>query len=523
MGPIFEQLGKIWAELSAAQKLTIVVALLAVVVGMGALIYYTSKPQMKLLYGGIDPKEMSAVVASLDEEKIPYEIGAGGKSIFVPEEKVYQVRMKMAGQGIPSGGGVGYEIFDKGNFGISDFVQRTNFIRALQGELSRSINQLQGVRSSRVMIVMPENKLLVTNEHTRPTASVFIDVGGRSFSEENVNAIRYLVANAVEGLKTSDVAVIDSTGKVLSSEEADDPSFGQASGRFKVRKAVEDYFTQKITSLLTPVVGEGNVVVRVSADLNFDAQTLVEEKYDPEGQVIRSQTSQDDSSSSTESASSGGAAGVASNTPGGGGSGTATAGQNNTTNTRKNRVTSYEINKTVSETVKNPGSVKSLSAAVFIAKKSETGSTTTGIVTRTPQEIEMLKNMVMNALGLDPKDASAARVTVEETVFDKPALSPEKGGLMQSAASGGIDWLDGLRKILGIGAAIAVFVVFMGMLRKQLAEKPGMEIVSEGGSSSEAQKGSALTPEILNELIQNKPDNVSAALKSWVSAGQSKR
>jgi flagellar M-ring protein FliF len=214
---------------------------------------------------------------------------------------------------------------------------------------------------------------------------------------------------------------------------------------------------------------------------------------------------------------------VASNTPGGGGSGTATAGQNNTTNTRKNRVTSYEINKTVSETVKNPGSVKSLSAAVFIAKKSETGSTTTGIVTRTPQEIEMLKNMVMNALGLDPKDASAARVTVEETVFDKPALSPEKGGLMQSAASGGIDWLDGLRKILGIGAAIAVFVVFMGMLRKQLAEKPGMEIVSEGGSSSEAQKGSALTPEILNELIQNKPDNVSAALKSWVSAGQSKR
>ena len=352
MNAIFEQLGKIWSELSGAQKLTIIAALLAVIAGMGALVYWSSKPQMKLLYGGIDTKEMGQVVSSLDEQKIPYELGAGGRSVFVPAEKVYQLRMKLAGQGIPSGGGVGYEIFDKGNFGVSDFVQKTNYTRALQGELARSIGQVEGVRSARVMLVMPDNRLVVTNDRSRPTASVFVDVGGRKLSEDNVNAIRYLVANAVEGLKVNDVAVVDNTGKVISNEEAQSESMGAATGHFKMRKAVEDYFTQKVQSMLAPVVGEGNVVVRVSADLNFDAQTLVEEKYDPEGQVVRSQTSQEDSSSSTESSGGGGAAGVASNTPGGGG-GAVAAGQNSNTNNKKHRTTSYEINKSVSETVKH--------------------------------------------------------------------------------------------------------------------------------------------------------------------------
>ena len=518
---IFDQLVKIWGELTAAQRLTIVVALLAVAAGMGGLIYYSSKPQMRLLYGGIDVKEMSSVVTTLDEEKVPYEMGAGGRSISVPAEKVYQMRMKMAAQGIPSGGGVGYEIFDKGNFGISDFVQRTNYIRALQGELSRSINQLAGVRSSRVMIVMPENKLLVTNDHARPTASVFVDLGGRTFSEENVNAIRYLVANSVEGLKTSDVAVIDSAGKVISSDSADDSTFGAATGHFKFRKAVEDYFTQKIHSMLAPVVGDGNVVVRVSTDLNFDAQTKVEEKYDPEGQVIRSQTTQNDSSSSTESQV-GGTAGVASNTPNGGGTSGA-AGQNSNSNSHKNTTVAYEINKSVVETVSNPGSIKSISAAVFIAKNVETGATTAAPVTRTAAEIETIRKMVVNALGLDPKSADASRVTVEEVVFDKPVVADAK---KESAIAGAaaIDWMDVVMKILAIGAAIGIFMAFLGMLKNQQKnEKAAFEVVEEKNAAEQQRNNTGLTPDVLNELIKQKPENVSAALKTWMTAEQSKR
>lgn len=514
-------MSKIWSELSGAQKLTLTVALLAVVVGMGALIFWSNKPQMRLLYGGIDPKEMSQVVSTLDESKIPYELGAGGRSIFVPAEKVYQLRMKMASQGIPSGGGVGYEIFDKGNFGISDFVQHTNYIRALQGELARSIGQLEGVHSARVMIVLPENKLLVTNQNSRPTASVFVDVGGRKMSEENVNAIRYLVANSVEGLKNNDVAVVDSTGRVLSSDDAESEGVGAATGHFKIRKAVEDYFTQKIQSMLIPVVGEGNVVVRVSTDLNFDLQKLVEEKYDPEGQVVRSQTSQEDTSSSSENAaSSGGAAGTASNTPGAGG-GASSGNQSSNNNSRKNRSTAYEINKTISETVKNPGSIKSISAAVFIAKKVEAGSTTSAPVTRTPQEVEALKKMVVNALGMEAKDAEQ-RVTVQEVAFEKPAEDPnaKKGGLAAGGA-GGTDWLDMGRKAVTILIAVGIFVMFLNMLKKQKNETASVEVMEEKTITSQGQMN--LTPDVLNTLIQQKPENVSAALKTWVSSSTTKQ
>ena len=517
MNSIFEQLTKIWGELTNAQKLTISVALLAVLGGLGALIYWSSKPQMKLLYGGMDPKDMSAVVNALDEEKIPYELTSGGKSIFVPAEKVYQLRMKMAGQGIPSGGGVGYEIFDKGNFGISDFVQRTNYIRALQGELARSISQLEGVRSARVMIVLPENKLVVTSNRAHATASVFVDVGGKRLGEENVNAIRYLVANAVEGLKNTDVAVIDNTGKVLSNEEAEDSSFGAATGHFKFRKAVEDYFTQKVQGMLAPVVGEGNVVVRISADLNFDAQTLVEEKYDPEGQVVRTQTSVEDSSTSSETTS-GGTAGVASNTPAGGG--TTSAGGNNNSSSKKNKTISYEINKSVSETVKNPGSVKSISAAVFIAKKHDNGPTATAPVNRTQQEMDVLKKMVVNALGLDEKASQS--VTVEEVVFDQPQTPADaKKAASAATAANPAEWLDIGRRVLAVGAAVAIFFVFLNMLKKTKTEVANFEVVDE--KTGAAQGPTVITPDVLNDLIQQKPENVSAALKNWVAGSQGKR
>lgn len=518
MNGIFEQLAKIWSELTGGQKLTIIVALLAVVVGMGALVYWSSKPEMRLLYGGIDAKEMSQVVTALDEEKVPYEMGAGGRSVFVPAAKVYQLRMKMASQGIPSGGGVGYEIFDKGNFGISDFVQRTNYIRALQGELARSIGQLDGVRSARVMIVLPDNKLVVTNENSRPTASVFVDVGGRQLGEENVNAIRYLVANSVEALKVNDVAVIDSSGKVLSSQEASDSSAGVASSQLKMRKSVEDYFTQKIHTMLTPVLGEGNVVVRVSADLNFDAQTLVEEKYDPEGQVIRSQTLQEDTANSTEASAQGGAVGVAGNTPGA--SGAASSGQNTNSNSKKNRSTAYEINKSVSETVKNPGNIKSVSAAVFIARKSDAGATTSAPVNRTPQEIDNIKRMVVNALGLQPGDAAEQRISIQEMTFEKPAVVAEKKGLAE--VTSGVNWMETGRQLITVVAALGIFMVFLNLLKKQKGEAAKMEVMEEKTAAA-AQAPVALTPEILNGLIQQKPENVSAALKTWVSAGATKR
>ena len=173
---IGQQLLGIWKQLGLNQRISIVLATCVVGAGLVALTLWSSRTDFALLYGKLEEGEASKVVAVLDEAKVPYEIRGAG-SIYVPSDKVYQVRMQMAGKGIPKGEGVGFEIFDKANFGISDFVQRANYTRAIQGELARTISQLDQVENARVMIVMPENRL-VSDSSRKPTASVFIRVKG---------------------------------------------------------------------------------------------------------------------------------------------------------------------------------------------------------------------------------------------------------------------------------------------------------------------------------------------------------
>ena len=156
--------------------------------------------------------------------------------------------MDLAAKGLPSGDGVGFEIFDKGQFGLSDFVQRTNYLRAIQGELARTISQLQGVRAARVMIVQPENRLLLTDQGVKSTASVFVDLGGGRLDPDQVNAIRHLVANSVQGLVPDQVAVVDNHGHVLSEELKQDPTLGTASSQIRYRQQVEDYLAKKVES-----------------------------------------------------------------------------------------------------------------------------------------------------------------------------------------------------------------------------------------------------------------------------------
>jgi flagellar M-ring protein FliF len=191
-----------------------------------------------------------------------------------------------------------FEIFDKPNFGISDFVQRANYVRAIQGELSRTIAQLDNVESARVMIVMPENRLLADNTR-KPTASVFVRTRGSAQLESSaVNSIRFLVANAVEGLQANNVTVVDHRGNVLSENSDNDSTIGLTMGQLSLQRNLEQYFSKKAESMLEKVLGPGQAVVRVSAELNFDTLTRVEEKYDPDGQVLRSTTVNDETSDS---------------------------------------------------------------------------------------------------------------------------------------------------------------------------------------------------------------------------------
>src|SRR5271156_1621337 len=223
MEEIKKNLIALWKGLSAQRKASLIASFLLSLAVLSAVVFFASKPRLTLLYGGMAPAEAAKVVESLESKKITYDVSDGGRAIMIPASQVYSVRMGLASQGIPtmSDGGVGFELFDKPTFGMSDFMQRANYYRALQGELARTIRQLDEVANARVLIVVPEEKLF-GQDHQQAKASVFVQLQpGRSLGAEQVRAIQFLVANGVEGLQPEHVAVIDSTGRAMSGSDSD--------------------------------------------------------------------------------------------------------------------------------------------------------------------------------------------------------------------------------------------------------------------------------------------------------------
>lgn len=415
---------------------------------------------------------------------------------------------------------MGFEIFDKGQFGLSDFVQRTNYNRAIQGELARTIAQLDGVASARVMIVQPENRLLLTEQGIKPTASVFIEVNGRLESEA-VNSIRHLVANAVQGLVPDEVAVVDQRGRVLSSELKEDPLLGSASSLIRYRQQVEDYFARKVEGMLIPVLGAGQAIVRVSAEIDNESATLTEEKFDPESAVIRTQSNTEDSNSSTE-ARKGGVTGVAGNTPGAPAAAaeperpTITNAQN-----RKNNSVSYEINRTTSNVKRNPGGIKSLTAAVFVAARPP-GADGKPSPARTSTELDGLRRIVVNALGLKPAAGQTLEdlVSLQESPFQAPVA--EAAIERMSTETRVQSWVETSSRYAAVAIALGAFFIFFRMLRGSRPEPVPVDLLTAASAGGASRNGAsvntgALTPEMLNELIRQKPANVGTALRDWVA------
>ena len=534
MNNFAQSLLSLWKQLGLNQRVSLAVAALAVIGGLIGVVLWSQRPDYQLLYARLGEKDAASVIGYLQSQNIPHQVTAGGTAVQVPADKVYKLRMDLAGKGIPSGDGVGFEIFDKGQFGLSDFVQRTNYIRALQGELARTISQLQGVRAARVMIVQPENRLLLTEQGVKSTASVFVDIGGGRLESDQVNAIRHLVANAVQGLGADQVAVVDNRGHTLSEELKQDPTLGSASSQMRYRQQVEDYLSKKVETMLAAVIGPGHAVVRVSAEIETEATTLVSEKFDPEGQVVRSQTSTKDTTTTSEPRA-GGPTGVSANVPEKSGS-TPEPGRTNTTSdqNRENRTTTYEINRTTTNTTRNPGTVKNVSAAVFIAPNLVTPPAPVGadgkpgpvpapqVQKRSPQELDALRQLVINALGLKPAAGQSldSLVSLQEMPFQAPVNLPEqfeaaqKDGRLQG-------WMEVASRWAAVAGAAVVLLIFWRMLSRQKPEAVPFEILSlapESAARSASNPGN-ITPELLNELIRQKPATVGTALRDWVGAG----
>lgn len=521
---------ELWKQLGLNQRVSLIVAAVAVTGGLVGVVLWSQRPDMQLLYARLGEKDTAAVVSHLQAQNIPYQVTAGGSAVMVPSTSVYKLRMELAGKGVPSGEGVGYEIFDKSQFGLSDFMQRTNYLRAVQGELARTIMQLQGVRGARVMIVQPESRLLLTDQGLKSTASVFVDVGGGRLESDQVNAIRHLVANAVQGLGPDQVAVVDNRGRTLSEDLKQDPLLGSATSQMRYRQQVEDYFSRKVESMLAAVIGPGNAVVRVSAEIDTEASTQVAEKFDPESAVIRSQTQTDDITNSSE-ARTGGAAGVTANVPEkAGAAGTEARPVNVSEQNRKNKTVTYEINKVTTNTTRAPGAVRNLTAAVFIAPRPAAAAAPgpdgkagePQVQKRTPQELDALRQIVVNALGLKPAAGQnlEALVSLQELPFQGAEKFPEAvvAAAKESRLQG---WLDLGRNWIAMAAGLLVLAVFWRMLSREKPEAVPVEILSLPGDAQSRALNSpnSVTPELLNELIRQKPANVGVALRDWVAAG----
>lgn len=528
MKNFLQSLVALWGHLGVNQRVSLVIAAMVVVAGLTALVSWSRRPDYQLLYGRLGEKDAAAVISYLQSSNIPYRAEAGGSTVFVPAEQVHRLRMDLAGKGLPSGEGVGFEIFDKGNFGVSDFVQRTNYARALQGELSRTISQLEGVRGARVLIVQPENRLLLVDQSIKPSASVFVDLGGGRMSPEQVNAIRHLVSNSVQGLLPDAVAVVDNRGRVLSEELKTDPLLTTASSQIKYRQSVEDYFAKKVESMLSAAVGAGNAVVRVSAEVDTDSTTIAEEKYDPEGQVVRSQTSTEDTSATAEAAGgNGGAVGTAANVPAEAAA-TANAGAANTAQTRteqnrKNRTTSYEINSTRTSITRSPGTVRSITAAVFINQRMGGTAAAPAPQPRTPEELNALRQLVVTALGVKLAAGQTAEsvVALQEVAFPAEPLAVQAEQIREQSKIQ--PYLDMAVRFLPLVVAGVLILFFLRRLGREKPEPVPVELLRELPASEQRALTGApgtVTPELINELIRQKPTNVGTALRDWVSVNK---
>lgn len=363
---LLKQLAGIWKELGLNQKVTVMAAAFAVFAGLIAVLIWGGRTDYSLLYGNLDTAEAGRVTQALDSSSVQYKISKGGGAIYVPSSQVHQMRMQLATQGIPKGEGIGYELLDKNTLGMSDFMQHANYNRAVQGELARTISKFNGIDSARVMIVSPENRLLI-DPGRHPTASVFLTMRRMSRpASETVSAIQMLVANSIEGLSVNHVSVVDNTGNVLSVHNEDGSLIAVTSSRLRARQEVENYLAKKVETMLEKVVGTGNVVARVSADINTDSETITQEIYDPLKKVIKTENSTIERTSEPAT-NPGGPAGITPNIATGGANTQIAAGATNQVGfLKQDTVTEYAVSKSMTNKVVLPGHIKELNAAIFV-------------------------------------------------------------------------------------------------------------------------------------------------------------
>jgi len=515
-------------------------------------------PPMALLFGNLEMQDSSAIAGRLDALQIPYEIIGNGTGIMVPQDRVERLRMTLASENLPTMGSVGYEIFDRSDaLGTTSFVQNINQLRALEGELARTIRTLDRVAAARVHLVLPQRKLF-SRDQRKASASIVLSTRGQ-LSQNQVLAIQNLVAAAVPDLSVNQISIVDERGALLAATGETDSAAAFATNLADRRLAYENRIKQQIEALLASSIGPGKVRAEVSAEIDFDRVTTKSELFDPDGQVERStQTVEEKANSRDGEAKS---VTVASNLP------EAEANKANgpasaATNSRTEETVNYEISKTIRTEIHEAGRIKRLSVAVLVDGLYTTDKNGKRIYTpRSAEDINRLTALVRSAIGYDEKRGDTVEVVnLPFTTIDDVAI-PEDTSFLGLGLSKRDYFRIGELAILGIVAILILLLVvrpFMSRLLSgefmaptlagaggtgKIAAQPGAQAALTGPQGAVVPAGGGapdqeMTPEEqfqakidvanvggkieksalkqVGEIVQNHPDEAVSILRSWM-------
>ncbi len=430
----------------------------------GFLIMRAQTPQMAPLYSGLSLEDSSSVITELQTLNVPYDLRGEGDTILIPRDQITTVRMTLAGKGLPQRGQVGYEIFDQqSTLGATSFVQNINNVRALEGELARTIASLNRIKGARVHLVLPERELF-RRERKEPSASIVLSVRG-ALSANEIRAVQHLVASAIEGLTPTRVSIVDDQGNLLASGSAEDEASFMSAQSDERRLGIENRLRTRIEDMLANIVGAGRARVEVSADLDLNRSTTTEERFDPESQVVRStQTRESENLSGANS----GQVTVANELPGA----SNTAGGQGATEqgTSAEEIVNYEISKTTQTAVTEAGAIKRLSVAVVVdGTYADDGAGNMTYTPRTADEIAQILTLVRSAAGYSAERGDAVEVINMQFAERPDLLAPgtdQAGGLLDFTRD---DLMNGAEMAVTLLIALAlVFFVMRPLLKKVL-------------------------------------------------------
>ena len=536
-------------------KLAAMIGTAVVMIGFFAyLSLKVTAPNMAPIFTSVPLEDGAKIVQELEAENIPYEIRANGTQILVPSDKVDKLRMTMASHGLPTKGSmVGYEIFDKGDtLGTSNFVLNLNQLRALEGELARTLSGLDTVADARVHLVMPQ-RALFSKDAAVPTASVAVKLRNNGgLSKNEIAAIRHLVATAVPGLKPQHVTIVDNRGVLLAKGQDDDDQPGAVSEEAEgYRIDYENRTRDTVERLLEQSLGAGKVKAEVHADIDFDRIVTNKEQFDPDGQVSRSTQSVTEKEQSSDNSGAGGSSTVSvqNNLPGGTGGASSGGNASNNNRVRTEETTNYEITKSTTNSVKETGDVKRLSVAVLVDGNYTTDKDGKQVYApRSADELKQIQQLVESAIGYDEKRGDIVQVTnmqfaaAPTDMFNQGPfdwLKNDLNSIIQTMVLGGVAILAILlviRPLVSRAIESAEFASREDELEQAALAAPSIAARLTDMSRKPAEEEESEEEDMINidriqgklksssyakinSMVEKHPEETAQILRAWISAG----